>query len=76
MRRRPRMAREGDPSVMIHPADAAALGIADGDAVTLGNMRGQTTLTAKHFDGVRRGVLIADPYTRTRPISAAAASTC
>jgi anaerobic selenocysteine-containing dehydrogenase len=53
-------AREGAPSVMIHPADAAALSIADGDAVTLGNMRGETTLTAKLFDGVRRGVLIAE----------------
>lgn len=54
------IAREGDPSVMIHPADAAALGIADGEAVILGNTRGETTLTAKLFDGVRRGVLIAE----------------
>src|SRR5258706_3401041 len=53
-------AREGALSVMIHPADAATLGIADGDAVTLGNMRGETTLTAKLFDGLRRGVLIAE----------------
>jgi len=53
-------AREGAPSVMIHPEDAAALGIADGDAVTLGNMRGETSLTARYFDGVRRGVLIAE----------------
>jgi anaerobic selenocysteine-containing dehydrogenase len=53
-------AREGPPSVMIHPGDAASLGIADGDAVTLGNLRGETTLTAKLFDGVRRGVLIAE----------------
>ena len=58
---------------MIHPLDAAALEIADGDAVTLGNMRGETTLIAKHFDGVRRGVLIAEfdppeprPYRRPR----------
>ena len=54
------VAREGKPSVMIHPADAASLGIADGDAVTLGNSRGETTLTAKLFDGLRRGVLIAE----------------
>jgi anaerobic selenocysteine-containing dehydrogenase len=54
------IAREGKASVMIHPLDAAALGIADGDAVTLGNMRGETTLIAKLFDGVRRGVLIAE----------------
>jgi anaerobic selenocysteine-containing dehydrogenase len=53
-------AREGVPSVMIHPADAASLGIADGDAVILGNERGETTLTAKLFDGLQRGVLIAE----------------
>ena len=53
-------AREGAPSVMIHPTDAASLGIADGDAVTLGNTRGETTLTAKLFDGLHRGVLIAE----------------
>ena len=52
--------REGKASVMIHPLDAASLGIADGDAVTLGNRRGETTLIAKFFDGVRRGVLIAE----------------
>ena len=53
-------AREGAPSVMIHPDDAAALGVADGDAVTLGGTRGETSLIAKLFDGVRRGVLIAE----------------
>jgi len=53
-------AREGKASVMIHPMDAASLGIADGDAVTLGNTRGETTLIARLFDGVRRGVLIAE----------------
>ena len=51
----------------------AALRIADGDAVTLGNVRGETTLTVKLFDGLRRGVLIArsipaeqGPYRRPR----------
>jgi anaerobic selenocysteine-containing dehydrogenase len=53
-------AREGRASVMIHPLDAAALGIAEGDAVTLGNTRGETSLIATLFDGVRRGVLIAE----------------
>jgi anaerobic selenocysteine-containing dehydrogenase len=53
-------AREGVPTVMIHPADAAPLSIADGDPVTLGNTRGETILTARLFDGVRRGVLIAE----------------
>jgi anaerobic selenocysteine-containing dehydrogenase len=45
---------------MINPMDAASLGIADGDAVTLGNVRGETTLIARLFEGVRRGVLIAE----------------
>ena len=53
-------AREGAANVMIHPDDASRLGIEDGDAVTLGNARGETTLIARHFDGVRRGVLIAE----------------
>jgi anaerobic selenocysteine-containing dehydrogenase len=53
-------AREGAPSVMMHPADAARLQIANGDLVRLGNTRGETTLTAKLFDGLRRGVLIAE----------------
>ncbi len=53
-------ARERWPEVMIHPADAAAAGVADGDKVALGNARGQVRLHAKLFDGVRRGVLIAE----------------
>jgi anaerobic selenocysteine-containing dehydrogenase len=53
-------AREGAPSVMIHPEDAASLSITDGDAVTLGNTRGETTLTARIFNGLRRGVVIAE----------------
>jgi anaerobic selenocysteine-containing dehydrogenase len=52
--------REGQASVMIHPLDAASLDIADGDAVTLGNTRGETSLVARLFDGVHRGVLIAE----------------
>ena len=52
--------RERRPEVMIHPDDAAALAIADGDEVVLGNRRGEVQLHAKLFDGVRRGVLIAE----------------
>ncbi|MBS0246734.1 MAG: molybdopterin oxidoreductase family protein [Proteobacteria bacterium] len=51
---------EKRPTVMIHPDDAAEQGIADGDAVVLGNRRGEVRLHAKVFDGVRRGVLIAE----------------
>lgn len=53
-------AREGAPSVMMHPDDARSFSIADGDTVTLGNTRGEVTLTAKLFDGMRRGVVIAE----------------
>jgi anaerobic selenocysteine-containing dehydrogenase len=45
---------------MIHPDDAAARSIADGDKVMLGNDRGQVRIHAKLFEGVRRGVLIAE----------------
>jgi anaerobic selenocysteine-containing dehydrogenase len=51
---------ERRPEVMIHPGDAAALAVGDGDEVALGNSRGQVRLHAKLFDGVRRGVLIAE----------------
>jgi anaerobic selenocysteine-containing dehydrogenase len=54
------LANERRPEVMIHPDDAAPLGIATGDLVTLGNRRGEVRLHAKLFDGVRRGVLIAE----------------
>ncbi len=54
------LAREQRPTVMIHPEDAAALAVADGDEVTLGNRRGKVRLHARLFDGVRRGVLIAE----------------
>jgi anaerobic selenocysteine-containing dehydrogenase len=53
-------AKEGRPDVMIHPQDAAACGVADGEEVVLGNRRGEVRLHAKLFDGVRRGVLIAE----------------
>ncbi|MGD9837908.1 MAG: molybdopterin-dependent oxidoreductase [Afipia sp.] len=54
------LGREQRPTVMIHPDDAASLSIADGDKVILGNPRGEVRLYAKIFEGVRRGVLIAE----------------
>jgi len=52
--------REGEPSVLIHPNDAERLGISDQSYVTLFNERGEVRLKAKHFDGIRRGVLVAE----------------
>jgi anaerobic selenocysteine-containing dehydrogenase len=54
------LANEKRPEVMIHPDDAAPLAIADGDEVVLGNRRGQVRLHARLYNGVRRGVLIAE----------------
>jgi anaerobic selenocysteine-containing dehydrogenase len=52
--------REGRPTVFVHPDDAEAAGIADGHLVVLSNLRGEVRLHAKLFDGVRRGVLVAE----------------
>ena len=54
------IAQEKRPTVMIHPQDASAHDIADGDYVVIGNTRGEVRLHAKVFDGVRRGVMIAE----------------
>jgi anaerobic selenocysteine-containing dehydrogenase len=52
--------REGRPELMLHPEDAGVLGIAEGDRVEIGNSRGEVVLHAKLFDGMRRGVVIAE----------------
>jgi anaerobic selenocysteine-containing dehydrogenase len=54
------LAQEQRPTVMIHPDDARACEITDGDYVVLGNERGEVRLHAKLFAGVRHGVLIAE----------------
>jgi len=54
------LAQERRPTVMIHPDDAKEQGIGDGDYVVLGNTRGQVRMHVKLFDGVWRGVLIAE----------------
>jgi anaerobic selenocysteine-containing dehydrogenase len=47
----------GSPAdILIHPEDAAARGIADGQAVRVRNKNGEIVLTAKVDAGVRRGV--------------------
>jgi anaerobic selenocysteine-containing dehydrogenase len=51
--------REGTPFVEIHPADAAARSIADGDTVVLENGRGSVRLRAVVTDAVRPGVVVS-----------------
>jgi anaerobic selenocysteine-containing dehydrogenase len=53
-------AKEGRPEVLIHPDDAAANSIVDGAEVVVGNCRGEVRMYARVYDGVRRGVLIAE----------------
>lgn len=52
--------REGRPTVLVHPEDAARLGIAEGDRVRIGNARGDVVLHARLFDGVKPGVLVSE----------------
>ena len=52
--------REGRPELLVHPDDAKDLGIAEGGRVEIGNRRGEVVLNARLFDGVRRGVVIAE----------------
>ena len=52
--------REGRPTVLLHPADAMRLGVADGERVLLGNARGEVVLHARLFDGLQPGVLVAE----------------
>ena len=43
--------REGRPTVLMHPDDAARLGITEGAKVRLGNSRGEVVLHARLVDG-------------------------
>jgi len=53
-------AREGRPRAKIHPDDMAMLGIGDGDAIRMGNTRGEIGLWAEAFSGLQRGVVIVE----------------
>jgi anaerobic selenocysteine-containing dehydrogenase len=52
--------RVGEPSLLIHPDDAFALGVAQGDVLRVGNYRGEVVLKASIFAGIRTGVVIAE----------------
>ncbi len=52
--------KEGRPTLMLHPDDAARLGVAAGQEVVIGNRRGSVHLHAVLFEGVVRGVVIAE----------------
>ena len=54
------LSKEERPTVLMHPDDAAALGIDDGDKVEIASLRGEVRLHAKMFAGLQRGVLVAE----------------
>jgi anaerobic selenocysteine-containing dehydrogenase len=52
--------KEKAPSLMMHPQDADKLGLTEGEDVLVGNERGETQLPVRLFDGLCRGVVIAE----------------
>jgi anaerobic selenocysteine-containing dehydrogenase len=54
------LAREGRPTVLIHPEDCARLGIVEGSRVRLGNERGSIVVHARPFDGLQPGVVVVE----------------
>ena len=52
--------REGRPTVLIHSADCANLGVDDGDTVRLGNRRGAVVVHARPFDGLQPGTVVVE----------------
>ena len=52
--------REGRPTLLVHPADAARLGLIDGSRVRIGNDRGEVILHAKLAEGAQPGVVVAE----------------
>ncbi len=53
-------AREGRPTLLIHPEDAVELGLGDGDAVDIGNRRARVGLHARLFEGLQRKVIVVE----------------
>ncbi len=54
------LAREKRPTALLNPDDCAALNVADGDRVRLGNDRGEVTVHVRPQDGQQRGVVVVE----------------
>ncbi len=52
--------REGRPTALVHPAEAARLGLTDGGKVRLGNARGEVVVHVRLFNGVQPGVVVTE----------------
>src|SRR5207244_6158139 len=54
------VAREGRPTAMVHPETLAALGLAEGDRVRIGNDRGSVVVHARAREGMQPRVVVAE----------------
>ena len=54
------VAREKRPTALLHPDDCAALGVAEGTPVRLGNRQGSVLVHAQPFAGLQRGVVVVE----------------
>jgi len=54
------IAREGRPTALVHPTALAALGIAKGDRIRIGNAKGSVVVHARAFDGMQARVVIVE----------------
>jgi anaerobic selenocysteine-containing dehydrogenase len=54
------IAREGRPTALVHPEALAALGLADGDRIRIGNAKGSVVVHARGFDGMQMRVVIVE----------------
>jgi anaerobic selenocysteine-containing dehydrogenase len=54
------IAREGRPSVLVHPEALTQLGLGDGDRVRIGNEKGSVIVHARAFDGLQQRVVIVE----------------
>ena len=52
--------REGRPHALVHPDDAARLGLTAGSKVRLGNARGEVVVPIELFDGMQPGVIVVE----------------
>jgi anaerobic selenocysteine-containing dehydrogenase len=52
--------REGRPTALLHPEDAARLGVDEGGLLALGNAQGEVVVHARLADGMQPGVVVVE----------------
>ena len=54
------VAREGRPTALVHPEALKALGVGDGERISIGNEKGSVVVHARAFDGMQQRVVIVE----------------